>query len=50
MKLKDKTKTCIAAFLLVLFISMQIVGMMAGESDTVLTKAVNICLECIGIG
>ena len=25
-------------------------GFMRGESDTVLVKAVNICMECIGIG
>jgi len=25
-------------------------GINAGEVDTVLNKAINICLECIGIG
>lgn len=31
-------------------IGLIIVGISKGEVATVLTKAINICLECIGIG
>ncbi|WP_201259819.1 CD1871A family CXXC motif-containing protein [Tissierella sp. P1] len=31
-------------------IGLIIVGVSKGEVATVLTKAINICLECIGIG
>lgn len=27
-----------------------IIGVMLGENETVLRKAINICLECIGVG
>ena len=37
-------------FTLAIGILMIIAGVMRGEPATVLTKAVNICLECIGIG
>lgn len=34
------------AFGLVFFL----IGIARGEADTVLTKAINLCLECIGVG
>ena len=36
--------------LLILGIGFIIYGAYRGEVDTVLTKAINICLECVGIG
>ena len=40
----------ITAALLVLFSIMFIYGTKSGEMDIVIQKAINICLECIGIG
>jgi hypothetical protein len=36
--------------LLALAIAAIVLGVMNGEVRTVITKAVNVCLECIGIG
>ena len=38
------------AVLFVAGAAMLVAGVMNGEAGTVLQKAVNICLECIGIG
>ena len=43
-------KTAVAASLLVLSGAFILLGWWRGEIRTVFVKAVNICLECIGIG
>lgn len=50
MKLSEKAKTILSSILLFIFLIMITFGVHTGEINTVLTKAVNICLECIGIG
>ncbi|EEG28471.1 hypothetical protein CLOSTMETH_03852 [[Clostridium] methylpentosum DSM 5476] len=45
-----KRKNIAALLLVVLGISFVVIGVARGENQTVLTKAINICLECIGIG
>ncbi len=37
-------------FMLLLSAAMTLLGIYSGETQIVLQKAVNICLECIGIG
>jgi len=46
---KEKRTTLIGFLLLIICIGMFITGYNNGEKDTVLAKARNICLECIGI-
>lgn len=40
----------IGILLIFLGIALMIFGIFRGEMNTVLMKAINICLECIGIG
>ncbi len=43
-------KTLFQGALLIAGIVMLCVGVMRGEADTVLSKAIRLCLECVGIG
>ena len=36
--------------LLALAVIMMVIGSLSGQMDDVLTKAVHICMECIGLG
>lgn len=57
--MNDATKTnnknivirnIVRIFLILFFIACIVIGIINGEARVVLTKAINICLECIGIG
>ena len=52
MKLKEKSivKRIIPTVLLIAAVISYAYGIYSGEVNTVFRKAVNICLECIGIG
>lgn len=45
-----KLKNLAALLLVLLGAAFIVLGVARGENETVLTKAINICLECIGIG
>lgn len=48
--MKEQTRYLIGTALLAVAVVLVFVGVQNGESAVVLKKAVNICLECIGIG
>ena len=48
--MSERKKSIIAVSVIVLGIAFLAFGIYRGEVDVVLRKAVNICLECIGIG
>lgn len=47
---RDKKMTVVRILLLAGAVCMIAFGVGRGEMDVVFTKAINICLECIGIG
>ena len=50
MELSHAKKTAAQALLLVVGIAMLCFGVWRGEAATVLSKAIKLCLECVGIG
>lgn len=50
MKLSHGRKTAVQVLLLVAGVSMLCFGVWRGEAATVLSKAIKLCLECVGIG
>ena len=50
MEMSYVKKTGVQALLLVVGIAMLCFGVWRGEAATVLSKAIKLCLECVGIG
>lgn len=48
--MKSNTLKRIRVILILLFSCMLLAGVMLGEPETVWRKAMDLCLECIGIG
>ena len=48
--MKDKKRTVFSVLAALTGVAMMVFGVYRGETDTVLLKAIKICLECIGIG
>ena len=46
----QKSINALSALLFAMAVIFILVGLLRGEAGIVFTKAVNICLECIGIG
>ncbi len=43
-------KAAVQILFLLLGLAFLVCGVMRGEADTVLNKAIKLCLECVGIG
>lgn len=50
MKLSNKLKNIISITLIIIALGLIVAGVMNEEVNLVYKKAVNICIECIGIG
>ena len=50
MELVDKKRTAIQVLLLLVGLAMLYFGVQRGETESVLNKAIRLCLECVGIG
>ncbi|MCI5568818.1 MAG: thioredoxin [Lachnospiraceae bacterium] len=48
--MKSRTKAVLQIILIAAGIAMVVYGAMRGETETVLSKAIKLCLECVGIG
>lgn len=46
----SKNRNIITIALFVASVALIVAGVFMGEPDTVLGKAINVCMECIGIG
>ena len=50
LRLFRRNKTVLQLVLLTIGVAMLSFGVLRGEADTVLAKAIRLCLECVGIG
>lgn len=48
--MKDRNTPAYTYILLAVALIMCLYGFLSGQAQSVLTKAVNICMECIGLG
>ncbi|MEF2769134.1 MAG: CD1871A family CXXC motif-containing protein [Acutalibacteraceae bacterium] len=48
--MNHRKKAAVQVFLLLAGAVMLCFGAWRGEAETVLSKAINVCLECVGIG
>ncbi len=48
--MSEKQRNILCALLFAVFFAMMVFGVLDKEINVVFNKAVNICLECIGIG